>query len=137
LPSNAVPSQETIDEIARWRGLAVVLSALDSAYWPEIMRTISFGVAVWREVRNAFDAASTLAWLGVSAEEIAQQANDFRFSANFGDVLGDFYDIVRRAKPTAWATLRGPALVAMEDRIAAEVLHRDASSDFFPVAGLA
>jgi hypothetical protein len=124
LPSNAVPVQGTLDEIARWRGLAVVLSALDTIYWPEIMRTVSYGLGIWREVRAAFDAASTLGWLGVSAAEIADQADDFRFAATFGDVLGDFFDIVRRAKPSAWATLRGPALVAMEERIAAEILHR-------------
>ena len=90
------------------------------------MHTISFDAAVWREVRAAHDAAATLAWLGVSIEEIAGQADDLRFSAHFRDVLGDFYDIVRRAKPSAWATLGGPALVAMEERVAAELLHRAA-----------
>ncbi|MHB8294338.1 MAG: hypothetical protein ACYDH5_06850 [Acidimicrobiales bacterium] len=126
LPSSALPSQDTLDEIARWRGLAIVLSALDTIYWPEIMRTVSYDLRIWREVRAAFDATATLDWLGVSLTEVAEQADDFRFAATFGDVLGDFFDVVRRAKPSAWVTLRGPALVAMEDRIAAEILHRTA-----------
>lgn len=124
LPASALPSQEALDEVARWRGLAVVLSAFDTIYLPEIMHTISFDAAVWREVRVAHDAAATLAWLGVTIDEVTGQADDFRFSAHFGDVLGDFYDIVRRAKPSAWATLGGPALVAMEERVAADLLHR-------------
>jgi hypothetical protein len=125
LPLDAIPNEETLEEIARWRGLAVVLSALDTVYWPQITREVSVEGA-WRELRAAFDPASTLAWLGVSVEEIAKQAEDFRRSAMFGDVLGDFFDIVRRAKASSWATLGGPALVAMEDHIAADLLHRTA-----------
>lgn len=123
LPLRAVPAGEAHDEIARWRGLAIVLSALDTIYWPRIMRTVS-RIAVWREVHSGFDPTATLAWLGVTPAEVAEQADDFRLTASFGDVLGDFFDIVRRANPSAWSTLRGPALVAMEERVAAEILHR-------------
>jgi hypothetical protein len=45
-------------------------------------------------------------------------------SANFDDVLGDFYDLVRRARPGAWTTLRGEARTSMDSRMAAEALDR-------------
>ncbi len=40
------------------------------------------------------------------------------------DDLGDFYDLVRRAKADAWDSLRGDALSAMDYRLAADILDR-------------
>lgn len=97
--------------------------ALDTVYWPEVTREVS-KPTVWREVRAKFELVSTLAWLGVEVEDVAKQADHFRLDATFEDVQGDFFDIVRRAKPSAWATLRGPARTAMADRIVGEVLHK-------------
>ena len=37
---------------------------------------------------------------------------------------GNSTDVVRRASPKAWSTLRGPARIAIEERIAGEMLHR-------------
>jgi len=45
-----------------------------------------------------------------------------RVTASFDDVFGDFYDLIRRAKPKAWTSLRGEARIAMDNRMAAEVL---------------
>jgi hypothetical protein len=124
LEDEDVPDHQTLANCRSWRGLAVVLSALDTTYWPGIMQTVSFGLDEWREHRLAFEPGTTLQWLGVSVDDVAGAADQLRYGANFEDVLGDFYDIVRRAKPKAWSTMRGPALTTMDDRVAAEVLHR-------------
>jgi len=124
LPDDARPSVETVDEIARWRSVAITLSTLDTVYWPRIMRVISFSASVWREVRAEFDPGQTLEWLGLAVEDVVAQADDFRYSAMFHDVLGDFYDLIRRARPSMWTSLTGPAAVTMEERIAGDVLHR-------------
>ena len=38
--------------------------------------------------------------------------------------LGQFYELIRQAHPSTWAGLRGDALLAMDYRIAAEILLR-------------
>ncbi|MDQ6900091.1 MAG: hypothetical protein M3072_11380 [Candidatus Dormibacteraeota bacterium] len=124
LDDGDVPSDDLISTLQSWRGLAVVLTALDTVYWPEIMQTVSHTVAVWRATRLEFDPADALSWLGVTSARVREQADQLRLAASAEDVLGDFYDIVRRAKSESWTTLRGEALTAMDDRVAADVLHR-------------
>ncbi len=121
-----LPDKATRANSATWRGLAVVLTALDTTYWPGIVQSVSFSIDEWREHRQSFDASETLNWLGVSVDDVAAAADQLRFSANFDDVLGDLYDIVRRVNPATWWTMRGSALTAMEDRVAAQVLHQAA-----------
>lgn len=126
LADEDVPEEQALTNCASWRGLAVVLSALDTTYWPQIMHTVHFSFEEWREHRLAFDPAATLDWLGVTVEEAKDAADQLRFNASFADVFGDLYDIVRRAKPQSWYTMRGPALTAIDDLVAAEVLHQTA-----------
>ena len=56
--------------------------------------------------------------------QLRRQSGRLRSNASFGDVLGDFYDVVRRAKSEAWDSLRGGARCVMDERMAAEVLDR-------------
>jgi hypothetical protein len=44
LEDEDVPDHQTLANCRSWRGLAVVLSALDTTYWPGIMQTVSFGL---------------------------------------------------------------------------------------------
>jgi hypothetical protein len=124
LEDDDLPSDEDLLSLRSWRGLAIVLTALDTAYWPEIMQTISHSLETWRQVRVDFNPNAAMEWLGVSREDVAAQADQLRYDASFDDVLGDFYEIVRRANPRAWTTLRGRARTALDDRVAAEMLHR-------------
>lgn len=105
-----------------WRNLAIALSALDGRYWPRVTGSISYDAEAWRRHNQSFDLAGTLSWTGLTADQVADQAAQLRDFAAFADVVGEFYDLVRRAGPRAWATLRGDALVAMGFRVAAEAL---------------
>ena len=124
LPDEAMPDESSLDALRRWRSLAVLLASFDSVFWPEIRHVVSHSAEAWRTVRLRFDAAALISWLGVTEEEIVKQAEDLLLRASSQDVLGDFYDLVRRAKPAAWDSMRGSALAAMDSRLRAELLCR-------------
>lgn len=65
-----------------------------------------------------------LTWLGLTEDQLAEQANSLRMAASFVDDTGDFYDLIRRARSEAWDSLRGDALAAMDYRLAADILDR-------------
>jgi hypothetical protein len=117
------PDDELLGAMASWRALAVTLSAIDTIYWPPITRRIR-REDVWRRARAEFDAVRTAAWLGVSRDDVFRQADSLRAHASRSGVLGDFYDIVRRARSDAWDGLRGGAAVEMDLQGAAEMLER-------------
>jgi hypothetical protein len=87
---------------------------------------------VWRSANLAQTPAQLLDWLALTVHQLREQSLNLRVAASFGDVLGDFYDIVRRAKPEAWNSLRGDARTAMDGRAAAEVLDRFADENEGP-----
>src|SRR5206468_1680293 len=107
LDPGATPDDQELATLATWRSLAIVLSALDTRVWPYITRRVHHDVDAWRMSRLAMSATDLLAWLGTPPDTIRQEAERLLIDSSFDDVLGDFYDIVRRAKPTAWASLRG------------------------------
>lgn len=127
LTADDLPDERMLAEFAAWRALAITLSAIDTIYWPDITNVIKDSAEIWRSERLAFKPRTTLKWLRLSAEAIARQSEALRLAGSFVDVLGDFYDLVRRAKPAAWSTLRGEALVAMDYRMSADILHRFAA----------
>jgi hypothetical protein len=118
------PDEQAQQGLASWRSLAITLSAIDTRVWPHITQVISQSDEVWRSSNLSQTPEDLLGWLELTTEQLRKQSKRLRWSANFDDVLGDFYDLVRRAKPEAWNTLRGQARTAMDDRMAAEVLDR-------------
>ena len=64
-----------------WRSLSITLTALDIYYWPQVTHLVSHDLAVWRGAWVAFDAAAMLSWLGLSLDDIANQAMDLRVMA--------------------------------------------------------
>lgn len=107
------PNVPTREALLTWRSLAITLSALDTYYWPFLTHAVHHDLDVWRSARLAFEPAAILTWLGLPSSEIITEESDLRLKGTFRDDLGDFYDIVRRAKPDAWETLSGDALAAM------------------------
>jgi hypothetical protein len=122
------PDARAREALLTWRSLAVTLSALDTYYWPFITHAVYHDQEdVWRSERLAFDPVGMLSWLDVPADKILNAERDLRLKGTFRDDLGDFYEIVRRAKPDAWETLSGDALAAVEFRMTADVLDRFAA----------
>lgn len=118
------PNTPTVAALASWRSLAICLSALDTYYWPQMARTLLGDIDTWRTVFTDRDPARMLDWLGASLEQVERQVTDLQMSASSCDDTGDFYDLIRRAKAEAWNSLRGDAAVAMDYRLAADILTR-------------
>jgi hypothetical protein len=124
LGEESVPNAPTHEALDSWRSLAIVLSALDTYYWPWVTRGLRGDPAVWRTAVEAFDPAEMLNWLGLSLDLIDRQATSLRAIASLYDDTGDFYELIRRAKAEAWESLRGDAAVTMDYRLAADILDR-------------
>ena len=121
------PNAPTVAALASWRSLAICLSALDTYYWPQLARTLLGDIATWRAVFADRDPARMLGWLGASLEQVKRQVTHLEMSASSCDDTGDFYDLIRRAKAEAWKSLRGDSAVAMDYRLAADILARFAA----------
>jgi hypothetical protein len=124
LEDASLPNVPTLHALASWRFLAITLSALDTYYWPQITHMLSGELAAWRTALQAFDPPQVLTWLELSLDQIGQQVTDLHVAASFRDDTGDFYELIRRAKADAWKSLRGDAAVAMDYRLAADILVR-------------
>jgi hypothetical protein len=118
------PNQPTRDALCTWRGLAITLSALDTYYWPQITHALSHSLANWQAALGAFDPPQMLTWLGLSPGQLERQTTTLRAIAGSCDDSGEFWELIRRAKATAWDSLRGDAAVAMDYRLAADILDR-------------
>lgn len=119
-----LPGSGLVESFGLWRSLAITVGALDTYYWPIITGRIGNDLAAWRRVRGEMDPAHMQDWLHLSREQLASQANHLKVVASMRDVLGDFYDLVRRSHAGAWETMRGDALAALDTRLAADVLDR-------------
>lgn len=122
LSATSTPTAADVLAADSWRRLAVTLAAIDARYWPVITHTIHYNAEVWRDFNQSFDARATLEWTGLDVDEVVRGADQLRYAARHIDPLGAFYDLVRRADPKSWQTLRGVALIAMDRRIASEAL---------------
>lgn len=116
-------THEEISALDGCRRLAIVLSALDMHYLPRILRAARHG-RKWEAEDPRFDAQARLELLGLAPEAIAATATALLTQARFHDPLGPWYDLIRQGDPRKWLQLRGDALLAMDHRIAAEVLLR-------------
>jgi hypothetical protein len=105
------------------RQLAILLSALDMYYLPRIVLRASHSDR-WQEEDEAFDLQDRLATFVTLPETIAAVAEGLLAQAHFLDPLGSWYDLIRHAHPDTWSTLKGDARLAMDYRVAAEVLLR-------------
>lgn len=105
------------------RQLSILLSALDMHYLPRILWTAHQG-GIWEKEDPRFDIATRLDMFGLAPETLAATAEVLLSQARFHDPLGPWYELVRQAHPATWSEFRGPALMAMDYRISAEILLR-------------
>lgn len=121
--------REYIDQEIRENGeLVIVLSALETTYLPWIVGHATNHRT--RELESVFNNKSTfrpiemLEWLGWDIERIKIVAERLLGVAERLDPLNDWYELTRLCRSDRWYKLRGDALVAVDYRIAAEILLR-------------
>ena len=110
----------------RLRQMALALTGLEARYLPtldpEWVQLTSRDVAGWDRYRDRVSAQQLSTQLRCSAEQARADAEWLLFDAHRLDPMGDWSRLVRRAPQSKWENLNGDALVAMEYRVAAEIL---------------
>jgi hypothetical protein len=76
----------------------------------------------WVEFDRSFGPVATLHWVGWNPERIKDEAERLLSSANYIDPLEHWHELARLVRFDKWQELKGDALVAMDHRIAAEML---------------
>ena len=112
---------EDIAALDAGRRLAVLLSALDMHYLPHIKLIVHHATA-WEQEDPHFTVASRLRPFGLGAEQLAAVAETLLSNAHSTDPTGAWYQLIRQAHPDTWDELGGDALLAIDYRIAAEIL---------------
>ena len=116
-------TREEVAALDGCRRLAILLSALDMHYLPRILLRARHG-RVWEQEDPQFEIKARLDPFGLAPESLAWTAEALLRRASSRDPLGKWYDLIRLATPATWSGLRGDALLAMDYRIAAEILLR-------------
>lgn len=101
----------------------MILSALDTMYRPRITNMIS-GVTLqeWERYENSFEPEAMLKSVGWTPDQVRSAAEALLGAAHHIDPLRDWFGLVQLCLPAQWEKLRGDALVAMDHRMAAEIL---------------
>lgn len=121
----------------------VLLSALEAKYLPRIVQHYRMPApheldelyALDRE----FDALELLAWLRWTPDELYATARELLLTASSIDPLDAWHDLVEQVHPDLWERLRGTGRMAIDLRIAGEMilrfheaLQRDGAAAPFP-----
>lgn len=110
------------------RARTVALVALANRYLPGVTSQASLpggeDFALWNEARFSTGPASVLADMAIDPDSLQRLGEDLLMSAHSHDPLKDWLPLIRHASGAAWNRLHGPALLAMKQRIAAEVILR-------------
>lgn len=105
--------------------LLIALSAVDHWYRPSVMEVFrGREYAQWRAERQALRPAELLSWIGWSPDEVREHAERLLSSARLEDPLGDWHEVIRLGRPDRWSKLKDSALIANDQRVAAEILLR-------------
>jgi hypothetical protein len=121
------PDQSLQQQAARFRTIAVALTAIEARYLPKLdperIRVVNTDESEWRKYRSSFDPVAISRWLRYPAVQVRKDAELLLFQAHQVDPTGDSgSQLMRRAPLKAWEHLRDAALLAMDYREAAEVL---------------
>jgi hypothetical protein len=121
------PDAFSVERSARLRRIAIAATALEARYLPKLdpewLRLVNTDADRWRAYQAAFEAADMSRCLEYSAAEAREDAEWLLLRAHDHDPLtGDWGQLVRRSPPSAWKMLKGAALVALDHRLAAELL---------------
>ena len=125
------PSQPLLVRMDRFRRMAIALTAVEARYLPNldpefIQLTNVPDAAIWENYRAGFDPVQTQTRLAYPPEQISQDAQLLLLmrAHDRDPVGGDWSQLMRRAPAQSRKHLKDAALIAMDDRIAAEILLR-------------
>lgn len=115
------------ERTAKFRPIALALTALEARYFPKLdaewLHLNNTDEQEWGQYRQAFDPVAMSRMLNYPAERVRQDAEWLLFRARQLDPLGNSWSrLVRRAPSSKWKDLKNDALLAMDYRIAAEML---------------
>ena len=131
---------------ARQRHEHVALAALSARFFPSIVGRVTYRDGAEREsliaARYDVDVAARLTAAGFPAHQLRPTAEFLLSRAHTHDPMRGWWDLARHSDASGWFRLRGGALEAVWQRIAAEVLlraHEELASggalDSLPVTG--
>jgi hypothetical protein len=124
------PDPVLVERMDRQRKAAIALTALEARYLPNLdPEWIHLSgipdTADWEAYRARFDPVQMQAWLQYSTEQLYEDAEWLLSHAYSMDPVGsDWGRLMRRAPAKSRKYLKDAALIAMDDRIAAEILLR-------------
>jgi hypothetical protein len=125
------PSHPLLDRMERFRKIAIALTAVEARYLPNldpefIQLNNVHDVADWAEYRAGFNPVQAQEWLSYPTAQISQDAEFLLLMrAHRMDPVGNSWSqLMRRAPAKSRKHLKDAALIAMDDRIAAEILLR-------------
>lgn len=115
------------EEARELRRLAQLLVALEARYFPEIKKPwVHLHNATfeeWHVYREQFEPSAVLARLGWRTDELQESADLLLYRAERSDPLKrEWSELVQRASSRSWDSLEGQVVLALDGRIAAEIL---------------
>lgn len=124
------PDPILLDRTEKLRKMIIALTALEPRYLPNLdPEWIQLNNVPdprdWQSYRSGFDPVQMQAWLQYPAEQPRQDAEWLLLRAHHTDPVGaDWGRLMRRAPAKSRKYLKDASLLAMDDRIAAEILLR-------------
>lgn len=112
---------DIVDTMETGRRLAILLSGLDSHYLPQIV-LVAHHSPTWEQEDPGFIIADRLKLSSLDPEQLANTAENLLQNARNIDPMGAWYELIRQAHPDTWETLSGDARLAIDYRVAAEIL---------------
>jgi hypothetical protein len=113
---------------ARQRDLVALLSALEPRYLPGFLghrrSTLSETEGEYERYVASFDPIATLGLLGWTPEDLYETGTSLVYEASARDPLDHWLDLVRLVHPDRWDRLKGDARLAVDFRVAAELIFR-------------
>jgi len=105
----------------------VLLSALEPVYYPAITGRTTLSLSEWsfedyQQYVRDFDPLELHRWLEWDAADLRKQAEAYLWDAHSHDPLKNWRDLVALVHPDKWTKLEGDALLAVDLRIAAEMI---------------
>ena len=116
-----------IEQANRLRELAALLVALEARYLPVLerpwVRLVNATHNEWNTFVKVFNPIEVLSRLNRLPDDLLRPAERLLlFIKRIDPLSGDWSELIRRAPQRAWEDLSGDALIALDRRIAAEVL---------------